>query len=89
MLLNSILSGAVAALSMVASLFFLRFWKSTADRFFLYFALAFFIEGCNRILLASVTGSEETTPAYYILRLIAYGLILWAIFEKNRNQNKR
>lgn len=89
MLMNSILSGAVAALSMVASLFFLRFWKSTADRFFLYFALAFFIEGCNRILLASVTGSEETTPAYYILRLIAYGLILWAIFEKNRNQNKR
>lgn len=89
MLMNSILSGAIAALSMVASLFFLRFWKSTADRFFLYFALAFFIEGCNRVLLASVTGSEETTPAYYILRLIAYGLILWAIFEKNRNQNKR
>lgn len=89
MLINSILAGAVAALSMVASLFFLRFWKSTADRFFLYFALAFFIEGCNRVLLALVAGSEETTPAYYILRLAAYGLILWAIYEKNRNQDKR
>lgn len=89
MLINSILAGAVAALSMVASLFFLRFWKTTADRFFLYFALAFFIEGCNRILLALVTGSEETTPVYYILRLIAYGLILWAIYEKNRSQDKR
>lgn len=89
MLMNSILTGAIAALSMVASLFFLRFWRSTSDRFFLYFALSFFIEGCNRILLASVTGSEETTPAFYTLRLIAYGLILWAIYEKNRNQGKR
>lgn len=86
--MNPILSGAVAALSMVASLFFLRFWKSTADRFFLYFALSFLIEGCNRVFLAMATSADENTPFYYMLRLVAYGLILWAIFEKNRDQNK-
>lgn len=89
MLTNSILTGAVAALSIVASLFFLRFWKSTSDRFFMFFGLSFFIEGCNRILLALLAGLEETTPAFYTLRLIAYGLILWAIYEKNRDQGKR
>jgi Family of unknown function (DUF5985) len=65
-------------------LFFLRFWRSTRDRFFLYFAMSFFMEGLNRVLLRCMGGLREETPAYYLIRLVAYGLILLAILEKNR-----
>ena len=39
MVFTSVLAGAVAALSLVAALFFLRFWSRTGDRFFQLFAL--------------------------------------------------
>ena len=80
--MNAILAGALGMASLVAALFFLRFWRTTRDRFFLFFSLAFFIEGVNRLLIgASVS---EDAPTHYIPRLVAYGLILWAILDKNR-----
>jgi hypothetical protein len=83
--MNEILVGAIAMGSLVAGLFFLRFWKSTRDRFFLYFAVSFFIEGFNRILLGPDMQSDGSQQnMFYILRLIAYGLILFAVWEKNR-----
>jgi hypothetical protein len=81
---NEMLLGAIATASIIAGLFFLRFWKSTRDRFFLYFAMSFFIEGLNRVLLKSMGGLREEAPAYYLIRLVAYGLILLAILDKNR-----
>lgn len=77
------LIGAIAMASIVASMFFLRFWRTTRDRFFLYFALSFLIEGCNRVLLGINIAVNETSPAFYLFRLLAYGLILLAILEKN------
>jgi Family of unknown function (DUF5985) len=82
--MHEMLLGAIATASMVAALFFLRFWKSTRDRFFLYFAMSFCIEGCNRVLLELMGGLREDAPAYYLIRLVAYGLILIAILDKNR-----
>ncbi|OWW19185.1 DUF5985 family protein [Noviherbaspirillum denitrificans] len=83
--MNNLLLGAIAMGSMVAALFFLRFWRSTGDRFFLFFALSFFIEGINRAVLgpAAQTTLDES-PAYYLVRLLSYGLILCAILDKNR-----
>lgn len=82
--MNEILLGAIAMASMVAALFFLRFWRSTGDRFFLFFALSFFIEGVSRAMLAPAAQTTDEVPAYYLIRLLAYGLILYAIFDKNR-----
>ena len=82
--MDDMLLGAIAMASMVAALFFLRFWRSTGDRFFLFFALAFLIEGINRIVLAPVAQANDETPAYYLIRLLTYGLILYAILDKNR-----
>ena len=82
--MNDILIGATAMASMVGGLFFLRFWRSTGDRFFLFFALSFFIEGINRLVLAPTSQDTDGAPAYYVIRLIAYGLILYAILDKNR-----
>lgn len=87
-MVNNLLVGAIAMASAVAALFFLRFWRSTGDRFFLYFALSFFIESVNRILLVPAAQSTEDVPAYYLVRLVSYGLILLAIWDKNRPRGK-
>jgi hypothetical protein len=80
---NKMLVGAIVLASLLVGLFFLRFWRSTHDRFFLYFALSFWLEGVNRAIFGIMGALSETLPVFYIIRLIAYGLILWAIVEKN------
>jgi hypothetical protein len=84
--LNSVLVGGIGAMSLIAALFFLRFWRNSRDRFFLYFALSFFIEGLNRIAFYLFVGLQEDEPVYYLVRLVAYGLILVAIVDKNRSR---
>jgi hypothetical protein len=83
-MIDQMLMGAIALASLLASLFFFRFWRSTRDRFFLYFALSFLIEGLNRINAGLMMTMREDDPPYYLVRLLAYGLILLAIWEKNR-----
>ena len=84
--MNEMLIGAIAAAALVAGLFFLRFWHATRDRFFLLFALAFWIEGGHRVLIYHWAGPNEGSPLYYIPRLIAYSLIIAAIIDKNRRR---
>jgi hypothetical protein len=84
--MDGFLVGAIAAMSLVISLFFFRFWRKTQDRFFLFFALSFLIEACNRTLMASVDGWQEGSPFYYMVRLLAYTLIIVAILDKNRKK---
>lgn len=88
--MNNMLVGAIVMVSLTVGLFFLRFWRSTRDRFFLYFALSFFIEGFNRLLLgaASAQAGSMQHYAFYSLRLLAYGLILLAIWRKNSRRGK-
>jgi hypothetical protein len=80
---NNMLTGAIAMASATIAMFFLRFWRNTGDRFFLWFALSFGIEGAHRVYAALVFQDNEATPLHYLIRLLAYGLILWAILEKN------
>jgi hypothetical protein len=87
--MNQMLIGAIAAASLAAGLFFFRFWRSTRDRFFLLFALSFWIEGVNRVLLYESAGLDDDAPVYYVIRLLAYGLILAAIIDKNRGPRRR
>lgn len=86
--MNDMLLGAITMAVMVVALFFLRFWRTTGDRFFLFFALSFFIDGLNRIFLAQAAQSTDDVPAYYLIRLLSYGLILFAILDKNKHWRK-
>ncbi len=83
-----LLAGAIAMGSLVIALFFLRFWRNTGDRFFLYFSLAFLIEGLHRVYASSAATLNESSPLHYLIRLAAYLLILWAIYEKNFPRDK-
>ncbi len=78
-----LVTGMIAMASLIIGLFFLRFWRNTRDRFFLYFALSFGIEGVHRIVTTLTYDEHEESPLHYLVRLLAYGLILWAILEKN------
>jgi hypothetical protein len=84
--MNQMLTGAIAVASLLAGLFFFRFWRHTHDRFFLYFALSFWIEAGNRIALGLLVGADEDGVVFYSVRVLAYGLILLAIWQKNRPQ---
>jgi Family of unknown function (DUF5985) len=82
--MEQMLMGGIAMGWAVAGLFFFRFWRYTRDRFFLFFAASFWIESINRVALGLLASASETNPAFYGIRLISYGLILLAIWQKNR-----
>lgn len=86
MQINAVLAGTIAAASFVVALFFLRFWRTTGDRFFLFFASSFALEGINRMVLGAMTTAQDDEPAFYLVRLFAYMLILIAIVDKNRRR---
>ena len=81
--MNLFLLGAVAACSVIAALFFLRFWRRTRDGLFLAFAAAFTLEGLSRIALAASPNPSEGEPAIFLLRLAAYAIIIVGIVLKN------
>ena len=83
-MIQPVLLGGIAALCLVAALFFLRYYRASRDPFFLLFALSFALEGVNRVVLYLAVGWNEDAPGYYVIRLVAYGLILVAIAGKNR-----
>jgi hypothetical protein len=82
--LASFVLGALAMASLVAALFFARFYRDTRDPLFLYFAAAFGLEAVNRTLLAFSPAPNEADPRLYLVRAFAYSLILFGIYQKNR-----
>ena len=89
--MDLMLLGAIAMASWIAGLFFLRFWRDTRDRLFLWFAISFLIEGLNRAALGLSGDPNEGRPFFYFVRLLSFLLILVAIVQKNltKGQNSR
>lgn len=84
MTLLDFLSGAICTGFVVCSLFFLRFWRRTRDELFLTFALAFALMGLGQAILALGNIPTEERAPIYLIRLLAFLLILMAIYRKNR-----
>jgi hypothetical protein len=82
--MNQFLLGAIAMACLAIGVFFLRYWLSGRDRFFLFLALSFWIEAVNRVDMALAGTSSEDAPTHYLIRLVSYGLIVFAIWDKNR-----
>lgn len=81
---SEVLMGCVAMASLVAAVFFLRFWRQTRDGFFLWFAVAFAVDAISRLTVGFSRLSEETEPFIYLARLLTFALIIAAIIRKNR-----
>ncbi len=85
-MIEGFLLGIIVTASLTAGVFFLKFWIGTRDPLFLAFALAFTIEGLNRVGFLFVARPNEGSPAIYAVRLLAFLLILAAILWKNRGR---
>jgi hypothetical protein len=77
------LSGAITLGFVVAAGFFLRFWRQTADRLFLAFAVAFVLFALNQGLASWLTVIIEPASVIYVLRVLGFIIILGAIVDKN------
>ena len=86
--LAALIAGALAAGYAVAGLFFAKFWSRTRDRLFAMFALAFGLLAVQRIAIILTDSWIEDTTWLYVLRLVAFLLILVAIIDKNRQGHR-
>jgi hypothetical protein len=77
------LSGAVTCAYLLAAGFFLRFWRRTADRFFVAFAAAFLLFALNQLLAVALAVVSEPTSLIYALRVLGFVVIIVAIVDKN------
>lgn len=82
--MREVLSGAIAAGALVTALYFLRFWRRSNDRLFVFFSLAFGLMGVNHVGLGVLEVDDESRIVLYGVRLVAFLLILIAILDKNR-----
>ena len=80
-----LLHGALATACVIAGLFFLRFWRLTRDRLFVFFALAFWILGVHWVFLGASGFRAEHRYVFYVPRLLAFVLIIVGIISKNRH----
>lgn len=80
---DAFLLGCAAACSMVAALFFLKFWRSTRDVLFLAFALFFAIQSLNSAALLGVEHPNESSLWNSLIRFLAVIGVLGAILWKN------
>jgi hypothetical protein len=82
-MIEMFLLGVIVTASLAAALFFLKFWRHTRDPLFLAFACAFAIEGLNRVGFLFLERPNEGSPVIYVVRLLAFLVIVAAILRKN------
>ena len=83
-LINVFLSGMITTGSLVAGLFFARFWSRSRDSLFLAFAAAFWLLALNQLLVSLVDDETEARHSWlHLLRVAAFLLIAIAIARKN------
>ena len=80
------IAGLLVTGYLVAALFFLRFWRESRDRLFAWFGGAFLLLAVHRTALVFADALPFESYWLYLLRLLAFVLIILAIVEKNRLQ---
>jgi hypothetical protein len=81
---RTLLLGATTMGSFVVGLFFLRFYVRRKDRLFAYFGAAFWLLAINNAALGLSAAAAEARVGWYVLRLLAFVLIILGIIGKNR-----
>jgi peptidoglycan/LPS O-acetylase OafA/YrhL len=83
-MLKPMIHGALVLACLACALFFLRFWRASRDRLFAFFALAFGVMSLNWTALTLLQVDDERRHYLYIIRLVSFLIILYAIWDKNR-----
>ena len=77
------LAGALTLAYIIASVYFVHFWRRTSDRLFLAFAVAFALLALNQVAVFALGVGDERHNYAYVLRVLGFVLILVAIVDKN------
>jgi len=83
------LLGIICTCSVLAGLFFLKFWRHTRDSLFLAFGIAFLVEGVNRAVLVDLPAPHQGHPLTYVVRLLAALILLAGILHNNYRSARR
>ena len=84
--INLMLTGATVLAGCTIALFFWRFWKKTGDRLFVFFSMAFLLLGMEHLFIGLF--GNHVQALFYLIRLVAFLLILYAIIDKNRKHGE-
>jgi hypothetical protein len=82
--MEQFLSGAVVMGFAIAGLLFLSYWRRTREKLFLTFAASFFLLSANYVWLAVTQIPVEERSPLFLVRLLAFSLIIVAIIQSNR-----
>lgn len=86
--MDQFLSGAIAMGFAVAGLLFLSYWRRLRERLFLTFAVSFFLLAINYTLLTLTQIPVEERSLLFLVRLLAFALIIVAIIQSNRPSSR-
>ncbi|WP_281782067.1 DUF5985 family protein [Lysobacter auxotrophicus] len=75
--------GMISMGSAVVALLFLRFWRISHERLFLWFAAAFLLEAMNRAVFAWQGAGDEAALPYLLARILFFLLIIGGVADKN------
>jgi hypothetical protein len=81
---TQILLGAVIMGDAIAALFFIRYWRLTGDRFFLFFSASFIAIAVSRVVVDENLPPVGYDPFGYMIRILSYLFIIAGILYKNR-----
>jgi hypothetical protein len=76
--------GALCMGCAMTGLYFLRYWKTSREPLFAWFAVAFAVMALNWLSLALIDPNSDVRHTLYLLRLAAFVLIIMGIVGKNR-----
>lgn len=77
------LAGALTLAYVIATFHFVQFWRRTADRLFLGFAVAFALFALNGLVVFGLGVEYDRGHYAYFLRVLGFLLILIAVIDKN------
>lgn len=80
--------GLLTMAHLVAALLFLRFWRVSRDRLFVFFGAAFAALAANWLGLGLIDPELEPRHYVYVIRFIAFVLLIAGIIDKNRRQRR-
>ncbi len=67
----------------IGSLFFFRFWRESHDRLFFLFGIAFATLAVQQLIYGLTNEASESPALLFLIRLIAFVIILIGIIDKN------
>lgn len=78
------LNGGFAIACLAVGLIFIKFWRVSRDRFFIFFAAAFWAFAFGSALRTIFATSSEHGYFVFLPRLLGFLILLFAIVDKNR-----